>query len=97
MKQAKIKIDVTVEIRDVEENLDGSKTAPARVYTNFKETLADLLFEAGEAHREREGFNKILEQYVYLRILDEVGVPFTPLTTEEALKLKDCEIVEAEE
>ena len=96
MKQAKIKVDVTVEIVDDEDMPDGSKVCRPRVHTNFKGTLADLLFEAGEAHRDREKFGKLLDNYVYLAVLEIADVPFHPLTTEVALELQNCEIVEVD-
>jgi len=92
MKQAKIKVVVIVEIRDVVEKPGGGKTVPIRIYANYKNTLKDLIKEAKD--RYSEGFDKLLDSYVDLCILEISGVPFTPLTTEEALKLKDCEIEE---
>lgn len=92
MKQANVRLNVIVEIRDEQENPDGSKTVPLRIHANFKNTLKDMIKESKD--RYSKGFDDLLDRYVDLCILGAAGVPFTPLTTEEALKLEECTIEE---
>ena len=95
MKQAKIKVDIIVEIKDAVEKPGGGRRVPIRIYTNYKNTLKDFIKEARDRHSK--GFDTLLDTYVNLCLLEIAAVPFTPLTTAEALKLKDCEIEEVED
>lgn len=96
MKQARISIDVVVPIADEVRNPDGSITMTPKVYTNFKNTLRDV-FREKVKDMTFEDLDTLLESYVGLSTLERAGVPFQPLTTEEALKLKDCVIEEVDE
>ena len=96
MKQAKIRLDVLVNISDEKSNPDGSFTMPIRVYSNFRHTLSDILWERGSKLKKSE-FDEMLVEYSKLWLYEIADIPFAPLTTEAALQLKDCEIIEVEE
>jgi len=93
MKQAKIRLNVIVAIEDKVKHPDGHITAPIRIHRDFKDTIRELIWDKAIA-KDMKAFSSLLEEYVKFSILDMVKVPYTPLTTEEALKLKDCEIEE---
>ena len=88
-KTAKIRMIVAVPIVDDVELPDGRKRYAMKLHTNYVNTVADLLRES-----KGDRFDRLLASYVDLRILEMVGVPFQPLTTEAAMKIKDCEIEE---
>ena len=95
-KQARIKFDVIVPIADEEKLPSGAIRMFPKVYTNFKEILAQMLSD-GVSSKSFKDFSATLEGYCQLDILAKAGVQFTPLTTEEALKIEDCTIEEVED
>lgn len=92
-KKAVITLEISADIVDEKENPNGSRTAPMRVYTNYKYVIRDFVYEKARG-RKVEDFDLFLGEYVKFCVAEMAGIPFQPLTTEEALKIPNCRIVE---